>query len=100
MTLIEFLLARIDEEEASILALFDDVRPGIGCLGDPFSTTRAKLLADLAAKRRRIGSVKGDDEWDEAAGFDPVEHAGLAEMALQYRSHQDYQDVWQAPEPT
>ena len=94
MTLTEFLLARIDEEETAVRDLFDDVRPGIGSLGDPFSTTRANLLADLA-NRRLIASAKRDAEWDGAAGFEPAEHLpALAVMALRYSAHPDYQDAW------
>ena len=95
MTLAEFLLARLDEEEAAVLTLFDDVRPGIGSLGDPFGATRATVLADLAAKRRLVASAKRDEEWDEAAGFEPVgRSAALTQMALRYSAHEDYRDAW------
>ena len=69
-------------------------------MGDPFSEARANVLADLAAKRRMIASAERDQEWDEAAGFDPADHRqALAVMALHYSAHQDYLDAW-PPAPT
>ena len=95
MMLIEFLLARIDEEEDAVRNLFDRVRPGIGTLADPFHETRVNRLADLAARRKLIHAVIRDQLWDETAGFELFEHAsGLAAMALSYSGHQDYHEEW------
>ena len=94
MTLIEFLRARIDEDEAALRELFDQPRPGIGTLADPFHLTGARLLADIATKRWLI-DVAILDEWTDLAESEPTSpHANLALLALPYSAHQDYLEEW------
>ena len=94
MTLIEFLLARIDEDEVALHELFDEPRPVIGRLDGPFHLTRARLLEDLATKRTLIESASLDG-WTDPADVDPVDHrADLAVLAMPYSGHPDYRQEW------
>lgn len=109
MTLAEFLLARIGEDEADWVRLRDGVRERIGnrvifpeSPGESVTITPAKMLAECEAKRRIVkrhtkcgtGSGYCDDGghgWVDAA--EPG-CADLADLALPYADHPGFRDEW------
>jgi hypothetical protein len=94
VTIIEFLLARFDEEEAAVREIFDQPRVGIGKLAEPLRATKTSLLADNAAKRWQIdlAIMAG---WLEGAGVVARSpQPALALLALPYSRHRDYHNEW------
>ncbi|PZR55239.1 hypothetical protein DNL40_02390 [Xylanimonas oleitrophica] len=102
MTLPEFLLARIAEDEAGA----DDVhRVGCGASPDEQGYTYpcdcgqpARLLAECEAKRRIVG-VNAAPDWPQGddrytLGWQDSAHAVLRALALPYASHPDYDEAW------
>jgi hypothetical protein len=105
MSLAEFLLARIDEDEAAWRRMLGIVRgsgfPG-GKIPDrvnysssttvlPVPIIPAKLLAECEAKRR-IVEVNSADTWAAAHVWMPAQTLRL--LALPYADHPDYQPGW------
>ncbi|WP_139004096.1 DUF6221 family protein [Arthrobacter crystallopoietes] len=89
--LIDFLLARIQQDEARIRALMTDV----GMMGQ--TVLRHHLTQNLAecdAKRRMIAHVR-DVDWDHepASDYDYM-LTFLQHMALPYQTHTGYQSAW------
>ena len=105
MTIITFLLARIEEEEAEALNapkmsdVYDVNRLAFT------ATMRQKALAECAAKRAIIGLAKQASEVEQE--FDDYEWQGTVErsepltgdailsaLAAVYKDHPDYQQEW------
>ena len=89
--LIDFLLAKIQQDEARIRALMTDV----AMVGQ--TVLRHHLTQNLAegdAKRRMIAHVK-DVDWDHepASDYDYM-LAFLQHMALPYQTHTGHQSAW------
>jgi hypothetical protein len=83
MTLTEFLLARIAEDEA----VAREVARGPRGWG---KTTARRRIADCEAKRRIIARLC-DVEW---TGSRAVRDVVLAELAVPYADHPDYRPEW------
>lgn len=83
MTLTEFLLARIAEDEAAPL---EWQRVG----GEAGSLAARRLLAECEAKRRQIAHLIRFMEGDYA----PWNEEQLQIMATVYADHPDYRDEW------
>lgn len=93
MTLTEFLLARVAEDEVRSRVL----RPGY--------PSPARMLAECEAKRQIVELATEQQKYDEerAAGwdapYDPAWSYGgrtLAALALPYADHPDFRDEWRA----
>jgi hypothetical protein len=112
VTLTEFLLARIAEDEAVALEARDAPRPsyatawytgaevplplGIGLIK---TMSPARVLAECEAKRRIVGDFTGErldadynDCGDECVGN--ALHWVLRALALPYADHPDYDPAW------
>ena len=83
MTLTEFLLARITEDEVEAPFIHDGDKWSDGCACD-FPT---RWLAECAAKRRIVEWHQPDDVCDDAC------HT-LRLLALPYADHPDYDESW------
>jgi Family of unknown function (DUF6221) len=101
MTLVEFLLARITEDEiiAGTLQVVDDLLVAHGeDAGRTPLLSPARALAECAAKRKIIKLV---DEYqtghisDDFAG-DVMGDEILSDLASVYADHPDYQQEWTA----
>ncbi|GED10359.1 DUF6221 family protein [Cellulosimicrobium cellulans] len=99
MALTEFLLARIDEDEAACVTLEDDSGPWT-----PWS--RSRLLTDCAVKRRIIALAYEATGYDMTADLerDTNERAEsgvafvgdriLRALATAYAAHPDFDPTW------
>jgi len=117
MTLTEFLLARIDEDEAVVLRAFEatnelfgrggETDTGIDVVYDsagPFvGVGNERMVAEIAAKRIIIASevaahVGRRDEYKDSATFDAiasrVNTRALRALAVIYADHPDYREEW------
>ncbi len=100
MTLPEFLLARIAEDEAAARDLVEALWPGedryiIGGLGvyPPAAIIPAKMLAECDAKRR-IVALHTDNEFAEL-DYPRLESWGILQLlALPYADHPDFKPEW------
>jgi hypothetical protein len=107
MTLTEFLLARIAEDEATareaqtLASIYTDpqwhwlVAHNDGSRWQQTSHDPARVLAECEAKRRiveLVGRPSSDDEWfmGRADALDEV----LSYLALPYADHPDYREEW------
>ena len=79
MTLTEFLLARLAEDEQRAYL-------------DLTETPRARVLADVESKRTLVMSF--DAHLDEGDGFAAAANMALAALALPFAAHPDYQEAW------
>jgi hypothetical protein len=103
VTLAEFLLARVAEDEASIThrdiaeALRNQAMP---LVADWVTQQHERLLAECEAKRRivsdreRIDRSANDDEW--SSGYSDANYDALRALALPYADHPDFRAEWQA----
>lgn len=98
MTLTEFLLARIAEDEAWITGwggeYLDECQEcAFGQQPDsPYS--RARVLVECEAKRRLILMLDGMLKHE--IGWDGIEEAVMVHLALPYADHPDYQQEWRS----
>ena len=100
MTLTEFLLARIAEDEAAARGSLADVanRRTLGIPPEWLTGVAERVLAECEAKRRIVGLRDG---WLDARGFSPdywsapVDHI-VALLALPYAGHPEYDPQWLA----
>ncbi len=112
--LVEFLRARLDEDElAARDAIPDDDRWNSAMVAawerDPVTATHiarwnpARVLAEVEAKRRIIdycesaieaGGIKPGSTWNDDAAGAEVGEAVLHLMALLYAGHPDYDPAW------
>jgi hypothetical protein len=104
-TLTEFLLARIEEDEAAAQVRTISRRMINGVMTDvPIMARRgawawspARVLAECEAKRQLIDEITGDahrihGEW----GVGPMDYdpSGLCIMAAVYADHPDFDEAW------
>ena len=91
MTLTDFLLARIAEDEALAHRVFEDE-------GTWFSVTLSRVLAECEAKRRivrmRQNAKAFVDEVVVGMLIAKTLDAALAHLALPYADHPDYRQEW------
>jgi hypothetical protein len=105
MTLVEFLLARIDEDEEAALVCYgpefldwdyvlSEIKQGTGYIDQQECTYRhalrwdpARVLAECETKRR---IVLGDHPDNEYWAYDSI----LRVLALPYANHPDYDEAW------
>jgi hypothetical protein len=109
MSLAEFLLARIAEDEADAQRLADTLivtggdRYNIGgfqpLLHPPVPVIPAKLLAECEAKRRIVERHRWAEEHPDWRDFESEDHfdaalGTLRDLAQPYKGHPDYQPEW------
>lgn len=109
MTLTEFLLARLDEDEAAARDAKDRLDPfgkarhfypdGVGQddWGVSFYNVHpARVLAEVTAKRQIVESCRADYEYAQGRNDDTTEVAEevLWALALPYADHEDYRAEW------
>jgi hypothetical protein len=82
--LIEFLLARIDEDEQNVHSWWH--LQSVAVLD--------RALAECEAKRRMIGHYTGVDWSREPAGGQEYAAGFLRLLALPYAGHPDYRSQW------
>ena len=121
MTLTQFLLARIAEDEAAILALLDPTLSQAAGSQDPptldtplartgdWTLTPRRALADVAAKRHLVELAYEATGLDMTVDLDRTvnarEDSGVAfvgdrmlrTLALAYAAHPEYDDEWRRP---
>ena len=93
MTLTEFLLARIAEDEAGVRD---------GTVGIIAISLAARILAECGAKRRILALHASGQPWCECGVWDTTEHGEpgyeicptLRLLALPYADHPDYDQEW------
>ena len=99
MTLTEFLLARIAEDEREATACLDQYMRGDGGTKSRW----VRQLAECEAKRRIVERHRGfgfDEEWapegycGECEGTLSSPCATLRLLALPYADHPDYREEW------
>lgn len=99
MTLVEFLLARITEDEAEIGAPFGrDEKAGpnglgwaeVGAISDVLMCGHARALAECQAKRR----IVEDCAEYEGPETDGLNWRTLHALAAVYADHPDYLEEW------
>jgi hypothetical protein len=106
MTLTEFLLARIAEDEW-VAGTASEVISGPAQLGRHLWTwgdgrlevTRARVLAECQAKRRIVEMMGSLVDYDRDkfivnASLEGVAHDTLMQLALPYADHPDYREEW------
>lgn len=86
MTLTEFLLARITEDERSVGRA--EIR-----IGDPVACLPTRVLAECEAKRRIVDASEHHARYDDGALGDHC-RANLALLAAVYSDHPDYRESW------
>jgi hypothetical protein len=104
LTLTEFLLARIAEDEADAE---DAKRQGISYLGDPLQDWMVevyapRMLAECEAKRRIV--ERFEDLIGDRPPVSPLDEDGwvlvawetLYDLASMYADHPDYRDEWRS----
>ncbi len=101
MTLTEFLLARIVEDEARAeragrSRIRAAVHDNLGCYADDVVFVAhhgpSRVLAECEAKRRVVEAVRShrEGEWED----DPIHDHVLTALALPYADHPDYDESW------
>lgn len=96
LTLTDFLLARIAEDEADARYLAVGLPPATG---GPYSIDHpARVLAECDAKRRIVESCRADYEYAQGRNDDTTEVAEevLWHLALVYADHPAYRDEWKS----
>lgn len=87
MTLVEFLLTRIEEDDASARASI--ARERLGLSGNTFAP---RVLAECAAKRRIIAALDrgwgNDGDW--GVGYSDASWEACQALAAVYNDHPDY----------
>ncbi|MFJ7748697.1 DUF6221 family protein [Arthrobacter sp. NPDC097144] len=90
MTITEFLLARIAEDEATVAYPSEYERAGgyeyadVGAMNEVLTVEPARVLAECAFKRWLIGTYSGTRE----------AYVMFRAMATVYSDHPDYQKDW------
>lgn len=91
MTLIEFLLARLNEDEERGRDRHDHLSVPPDCWGP------GRVLAEVAAKRAILehcrGSITEGEQWNEATQVTDATHT-LKLLASVYADHPDYDEEW------
>jgi hypothetical protein len=93
MTITEFLLARIEEDEADAKHVENWGSHGSYVLIHP-----KRVLAECAAKRaiiaarKRIDRSANPDEW--SMGYSDANYQALNALAAAYADHPDYRQEW------
>lgn len=90
MNLVEFLLARIEEDETEARVVSPTIRGYVSYADGRDARRVARVLAECDAKRRII-------DWHDLAErqYGPRTAAGILEiLALPYAEHPDYRDEW------
>jgi hypothetical protein len=104
MTLTDFLLARIAEDEAYGWALAHGNRPGLERPGFGIYNP-SRVLAECEAKRRIVEMAKGSPDFLDAMprpGYAQPYHSPSVDvlirvqqlLALPYADHPDYREEW------
>ena len=94
MTIVEFLEARIAEDEAKAAGLLANTQEGYD-----INDYAERMLAECAAKRAII------DQWEDLEGIGPLTggvdaghalgiDAAVRALAAVYKDHPDYQQEW------
>lgn len=106
MTLVEFLTARLDEDEAVARRADADrvhVDPDLSVdawvchdTGTHVGLSPARVLAEVAAKRRIVEMFSGNlhEKWDDGFEAEKMVVPILRTLALPYASHEDYDAGW------
>jgi hypothetical protein len=98
MTLVEFLLARIDEDYERATSGWGRVEPGRWMRLDEGQSilTPAAVLADCEAKRRIVNAWRSGfpDEDRYSTGWHDFHVHALCLLALPYADHPDYDEAW------
>lgn len=101
LTLTDFLLARIAEDEAGAMRRERrTVVDGSGLLADAWSVVGdRRVLAECEAKRRIVGMYVGPTEDDEGnpyavGGYGEAWLDAIRFLALPYADHPDYNPDW------
>jgi hypothetical protein len=102
MTLTEFLLARVVEDEDRIIHEFDCDRFNVYDYGSRYGecdcNATSRLLAECEAKRRIVATmqeavdVANDPDTIELSAY--TQGALLKLLALPYADHADYREEW------
>lgn len=114
MTIVEFLLARIAEDEAELGVLASGVHDDsagpnglgwgdVGAISDVLTVSHRRATAECEAKRRIIDAsryVEAGGGSAEIVMFDGWPRAGvpsvLASLALPYADHPDFDPAWRS----
>lgn len=105
MTLTEFLLARIAEDEAEGLRVVSGEDWGFDvtadrrfeAYGDRVETGVGRVLAECEAKRRIVEAFSNDGVWrGHRAAERSQEVTVLTALASVYSDHPDYDEAWRA----
>lgn len=89
MTLTEFLLARIAEDEAAAERVLLDYG------GGDLESLEARVLAECEAKRRIVDRYSDDAIWpDYQGGYESATEDAVRDLAAVYADHPDYDDAW------
>jgi hypothetical protein len=97
MTLVEFLKARLDEDEQVAKAASDPGGPHLPAaqLEHARRHDPARVLAEVEAKRRIIDAHHPVDPCDaHDASFETISCDTLLLLALPYADHSDYDEAW------
>lgn len=93
-TVTDFLLNRIDEDEAVARLLPVDVSPyAYACDAgreDHVAVPRDRWLAECAAKRKLVGQIERNVRATEPAWTERLLH----QLALPYQDHPDWREEW------
>jgi hypothetical protein len=90
MDLIEFLLARIADDEAAAQGIAEDVGEWMG------DRWRAECDAKRRIVERLVAGIPDEDVMDgyEMDGWEQARNATLPLLALPYADHPDYDEAW------
>lgn len=106
MDLVEFLAARLDEDEAGAAEMTENAKWLADCGGPHghevvtknIAINPARVLAEVEAKRRiiadrqRIDRSANDDDW--SSGYSDANYDALQAIALPYADHPDHREEW------
>ena len=90
MTITEFLIRRIEEDEARARY------PYLASSPDPLFSP-ARVLAECAAKRAIVARFKPEDvkeDWSVEASYSAAVEDCMFDLAAVYKDHPDYQEAW------
>jgi len=97
MNIIEFLEARIAEDEADnrdYAKLEDDDRGGWAIVYSQRVLAECATKRSILADRKRIDRSANPDDW--SAGYSDGNYDALHALAAVYKDHPDYQQEWAA----